>query len=243
MRNILPFAALALFACYSPNLSGVRFNCAGDGLPNDCPSGYSCVQGVCLLPGEQPGDLPDAGMTLSDGSMTIPPDGGAPDGSGMMPRAAGCTSMMGYDIAKDPVGAPVFACPGAFQGTGSSNATTQCASGYRVCQDANTIDLIKCSASGLQGFFIANRRGEHNSAGANVSCSPQGNVTDDHWAGCGSTSGIGLITPSSPCYGFPYGRDCVNTTASEFNCRGDDDRPLEEVISTNPVHGVLCCKI
>lgn len=233
MRNFLPFAALALFACYSPNLSGVRFSCTGDGLPDDCPSGYSCVQSVCVLPGEPPGGTSDGGMTMTDGGA--PADGGASLG-----KALGCTSMSGYDIAKDPVGTPAFACPGTFQGNSSTNAYSLCATGYRICPDANTLDLNKCTAPGIQGFFIANKRGEHSSS--TVACGGQGNLDDDHWFGCGNPSGIVALTPPGPCFGFSSARDCVNMTGSEFNCRDDNDRSIDEVSSTNPVHGVLCCK-
>lgn len=229
MRNFLPIAALVLLGCYSPNLSGVRFNCTGDGQPDDCPSGYTCVQSLCLLPGETPGG------STSDGGVTPQPDGG-----GMPPaKAVGCASMTGYDVAKDSAGAPAFACPGTFSGTASSNAYTLCAGGYTICGNANTIDLAKCNGTAVQGFYIARVLGEHKST---VSCGTQSGLTEDYWAGCGNTSKIQPINIPQPCSGFSLGRDCDNGGGSSFNCHGDDERPIEGITSTDPVHGVLCCK-
>jgi hypothetical protein len=218
MRRFLPFASLALFACYDPDLTAVRFACTGDGQPDDCPSGYTCMQSVCRAPGEVPPQ----------------PDGGATGG-----MAVGCASGKGFDVSKGAA-AQAFACPGTFAGIQSDNANSLCAGGYFPCLGAQTIDLAKCSAPTLQGFFIANKLGEH--AGGNVICGTQSGISEDYWVGCGNTSGIRLVTITQPCNGFSTGRDCDNNAGSEFNCRGDSDNQIEQVISTNQVHGVLCCK-
>lgn len=216
MRMLLPVAAMALFSCYSPNLSGVQFSCTGDGKPDDCPSGYACIQSICRLVGEPPGG------TLAPG------------------KAAGCASMSGYDVAKDGNTVPVFACPGAFSGTTSSNATTLCASGYSICQNTIDIDLAKCNAAGMPGFYIGDKLGEHNSTMA--ACGTQNNLIEDYWVGCGNPSNIRLVSIPQTCNGFLAGRDCDNGTGSEFNCNGDNQTPIEDIVSTNPLHGVLCCK-
>lgn len=222
MRRFLPFASLAslaLLACYNPDLTAVRFACTGDGQPDDCPSGYSCVQSVCRASGEVPGQ----------------PDGGSTDRT-----AVGCASGKGFDVGKDPTAAQAFACPGTFTGTTSSNANSLCAGGYFPCLSATNINLPKCNASSTVGFFIANKLGEHE--GTNIVCGPQTGPSEDYWVGCGNTSGIRLITIPQPCSGFSLGRDCDNNTGSEFSCRDDRDNPIEMVISTNQIHGVLCCK-
>jgi hypothetical protein len=213
MRILLPFAPLLWVACYDPDLTSVRFACTGDGQPDDCPSGYTCVQSVCRPPGE----VPDGG-----GSST----------------AAGCTNTVGYDVAKDPMGMPVFACPGSFLGTAASNATTLCTAGYSLCTSADSIDLNKCNTPAVQGFFIARVFGEH--GGSSTACGDSA-YSEDLWAGCGHTENIRLVPLSQPCSGFSLARDCDGNTS--FNCRGDgnNDR-IEAIISSNAVHGVLCCK-
>lgn len=219
MRRFLPFASLALLACYNPDLTSVRFACVGDGKPDDCPSGYSCLQSVCRPPGELP-PLPDGGSTDR--------------------MAAGCASGKGFDVSRESTGGQAFACSGTFAGTGSNNANSLCAGGYFPCLNANNINLDKCTAPGVQGFFIANKLGEHDQG--NGACGAQMNLVDDYWVGCGNTTAIRLITIMPMCNGFSTGRDCENNTGSEFNCRDDRDNPIEQVASANPVHGVLCCR-
>lgn len=215
MRRFLPLASLALLACYNPDLTAVRFACTGDGKPDDCPSGYTCVQSVCRAPGEVPGQ----------------PDGGS---------TGGCASGKGIDVGKDASAAQAFACPGTFMGTSMNNAFSLCANGYSICGNANNIDLAKCNAPSMQGFFIANKLGEHN--GGTVICGTQIGISEDYWVGCGNTSAIRLVTISQTCNGFSTGRDCDNNMGSEFNCRGDSETPIDQIISTNQVHGVLCCR-
>ena len=121
-----------------------------------------------------------------------------------------------------------------------SNANTLCAGGYFPCLNANNIEFNKCGSPGVQGFFIANKLGEH--ATTTVVCGTQSGIAEDYWVGCGNTSAIRLITIPQSCNGFTLGRDCDNVVGSEFNCRDDADGPIEQVSSSNPMHGVLCCR-
>ncbi|MFO0577716.1 MAG: hypothetical protein U1A78_27230 [Polyangia bacterium] len=220
----LLLAALPLGGCYSPDLTNVRWSCTGSGQPDDCPSGYTCFQSMCRAPGEIPGAQEDGGLPTN----TV--------------NAPGCAAMVGYEVAKDPTNAPAFACPGRFYSIGgsSTNANSICAAGYEVCQNADRIDFGKCNAPSIPGFFIARVRGEQ-SNGMGV-CPGNQQLQEDFWAGCGNTSAIRAVTVQMMCSGFSQGRDCDQSGGSSFNCRDDNDRNLEEVTSTNPVHGVLCCK-
>lgn len=226
MRSLLLIPALLLGGCFNPDLTNVRWTCTGSGQSDDCPGGYSCVQSVCRAPGEVPDPLPME-------------DGGLPSN---VVNAPGCAAMVGYEVAKDPMGAPAFACPGRFYSIGgpSTNANSICASGYEICRNADRIEFAKCNAPSIPGFFIANVRGEHN--GGMTVCSNQNGFTEDFWAGCGNPSAIRPVPLTMACSGFSNGRDCDQGMNSQFNCRDDNERAIEEVTSTNPIHGVLCCK-
>jgi len=217
-KSISALGTLALLlgaACYSPNLSTVRYSC--DEANPYCPDGLDCIGGVCLAPGSS---------NMADG-----PPGGTDGGTSV----AGCRYGGGTDL-----GGGVFACPGVFSPTranGAPKASELCAMGASICSMPRTANLTLCNS--LPGFFGSTQPARYSGGGRgnpnNYSCQSTNNGMDRAVPGCGRLTQNQVMDKS--CGGFTRVLDCNNVTSwGCYSSTLDDSHD-----NSNPADGVLCC--
>ncbi len=219
-KSVSALGALALLfgvACYSPDLSAVRYSC--DEANPYCPDGLDCVAGVCVKPGTSTnnGDGPPVGGM--DGGMSV----------------AGCRYGGGTDL-----GSGVFACPGVFSPTranGAPRASELCAQGATICSAPRSANLTACNA--LPGFFGSTQPARYNGGGrgnpSNYTCQSTNNGNDRAVAGCGRLTNNQVMDKA--CGNWTRVLDCTNVTSWQCYSSVLDDNHE----NTNPADGVLCC--
>lgn len=215
----LTLLVVGIWACFQPDLSNVRFTCTGDGKPDDCPGGYECFAGQCLLMWE--GDA----ASVPDGSTDQAPPG--PD----LATAAGCASGQGYAVGQ------AFACPGAFGGTGKG-ASTLCARGYRLCSKTAghlaATDLKACR--NLPGMYIGDVIGSYQTDPGQAVC--DGTQPRRQVFGCGKNSRS--LSAGVKCGGFEQVVDfTANTT--QMTAPAGMFSTVDLINNPTPTDGALCC--
>ena len=218
----LALLTAGIWACFSPDLGAVRFTCTGDGLPEDCPSGYQCRERLCLLPGEP---LPDLASPSDSGPADQAPP--PPD----LATASGCASGQGYAVGQ------AFACPGTFGGTGKG-ASTLCASGYRLCRKTaghlGTADLKACRL--LPGMYIGDVIGSYQVDPGQAVC--DGTQPRRQVFGCGKNSRS--LSAGVKCGGFEQVVDfTANTT--QMTAPAGMFSSVDLINNPSPTDGALCC--
>jgi hypothetical protein len=124
-------------ACAAPDLGDTPFLCGEGG---SCPTGYSCMQDVCVRDGAQPPQMPDAmthpqpdASTSSNlDAPTMQPDAARPDAQ-TIPDAAR-TDALPTDAGSTP---DAVITPDA-SGGGSCQRTSECGAGLCCGWSTNT---------------------------------------------------------------------------------------------------------
>jgi hypothetical protein len=126
--RVLPIASLLAMSigCYSPALRDCEITCIGD----VCPSGFSCVEGVCRIDGH----AGTCTTTLADAG-----DGDAPLFDGRQPDAASCSHVC-------------YAPSGAIA---SQRGTAECrANGCTTYGWLDDIDFCTCSTASTPELYV-----------------------------------------------------------------------------------------
>lgn len=153
--------ALALSACYQPDLGPGKFQCgAGD----PCPEGQVCKGGTCRLPDDA---VPDGG-------------GGPPD---LYRPVMGCTGN-GAKVADK-----VYTCRGAFPQGGYKSLCSEGHHACNVEKDGKLLEGVKSCADGF--FVVELPASGRWNDGLQITCPPQtGGGHFSILVGCGDQPGV-----------------------------------------------------
>jgi hypothetical protein len=199
-------------ACYSPDLSGVRYTC--DPTNPICPDGLYCVRGYCELS----------------------PDGSG-SGDGGTSSSTGCASGQGTKVGAAWACAGVF---NTNANDMIPVASALCAKGFSLCKDATGIDLTACRS--LPGFFAADVVMKRNywDRFSGAVCGGPGNMQVRLYAGCGRSNTNYIGEANQLCSGFNQVLDCYSAgQANQWSCTNASN--LDNVSQTTNTDGVLCC--
>lgn len=208
------FCAL-LGGCYSPDVGKTMYLCE-DAVGN-CPDGTSCVNGVCVVPGQ-------ALDGSSSGDMQTPD----------MAPTGGCTKPGGTYIGF--LGADTWACPG------KGSLPTLCAVGYSGCKNGIPVDTAACYK--LPGFFLADIVGQRDLSNPDpnlASCKAPKPSEGVLWFGCGANTALPSVArfmrgPSCSSLSGPV--DCV--VSQVIPCFAVTS--FAALVSNQAHHGAICCK-
>lgn len=212
MRAAVVTILLILASCFGSQTSGIPLACSKE--QPGCPSGLSCVDGVC--------------------TQAAPLD----QGSGSVTDSAGTDQSTSYGCANaggSQVGA-AWACPGVF---GAGGAAPRCAQGWRPCTAATGIDLTLCNSLG--GFFVADVPGAWTNNYLAPLCRTTNDLEREVFFGCGKT-GRYSFPADNACQGFGRSLECA-TTQSDWTCAvSGRGHTLADAANRNAADGILCCK-
>ncbi len=240
MKNLIVSVLFVSAGCFNPDLSSFTYRCSSN--TSMCPTGYSCISGICQLGA---GDVGDMSMDVVDLASATDQAGSPPSDlsgqpSGGPSTVAGCANP-GYRVGL------AFACPGTFDGSKAdvNAATARCATGYQLCTSSLLLDQAACNA--LPGFFVAAVPGSRSSLAVpeSASCAaPAAPGEQGLWFGCGQLRLSRAVITQKPCTGFQRALDCINE--ANWTC---DTRTLpgakytlEFAVNKNANDGVLCCR-
>ncbi len=206
--------------CFQPSLPVGQFKC--DRPEDSCPSGMSCIAGLC----QSREDDPSAPSAI-DMAMPAP-----------TPTVRGCTA--GGKLLATSAGKDAYACSGSFPAP-SSTPNALCASGYHVCRSSDRALLAdaraqgRCDSTALGGFFAADVPSGYDASGVLV-CDPKIALPVATLVGCGISSGTRVADPAclelvvaAPCTGVVDGWSCTSGLANASHAAGKGG-------------GVLCCQ-
>lgn len=209
-----------LAGCYTPDLTASRFKC--DRPQDSCPEGTQCIAGVCQKRTDDPSA--PAAMDLAASPTVIPVKG-----------CSGSGTLLALSAGKD-----AYACAGSFPGS-TGSPVSLCASGYHVCQRADSALLLAARANGrcdsipIAGFFAAEIAAGYDASGA-LLCEPKVAVATPALLGCGNDQGTRPADPLcnelvtvAPCDGSVNGWSCTLGLSTAVHGAGKPG-------------GVLCCQ-
>lgn len=222
MRAFFALTLLALSACYRLDTTSGKFRCDA---PDDvCPSGLSCIAGLCHERSDEHIPPPEADMR--------PAADLAPASQG------GCAASGARLAARD--GALVFACEGGFTQGGFA---ALCGSGFHVCGAADEAILAAANQDGrcgsLPGFYAAQIEAALTEPTAQ--CNPAAATPRRILLGCGGGAGAGAQTQAivleKGCSGLLLALSCEGQTPGWTCMKGLSDATHNQ----SERGGVLCC--
>lgn len=205
MRPYLMFAIVALYSrCYAPNMDLVRISCEGDG--GACPSGKTCLSGLCQ-------DPPDLSMGQLDASTAE------------MSSSDLATNTICANLGQVSFGAKAAGCPGTFPKGGAAG---QCKSPAAPCISASGIDLTKCNSA--PGFFTSSQPGYWLGTMASEACGAA--ASNQILYGCGSSGRAGVAACGSFGRVIDLGTSLKSNTGQLADASNSD--PLQGVLCCLP---------